>query len=195
MSETMINEETTDDAKSMLCPKCGAIRADHPADDGGNGEGRCLECGAPQGDAGDENSGEEINAPREQDTEIIISAEDLSEQEDAVEDGDPDEQLMAVREGLARDEETPVKVTPEPPPAKKPRKKGVRRGKKAEIEERLDGVDPASLPPYRTSDSYQVDDYFNHPKFGVGQVVEMVEATKIQVVFRDGKRLMLHARH
>ncbi len=185
----MTDEETTVDAKSLFCPKCDTTTAHQPTDDGVEGAVRCLECQSTHG-----GSGEEIDDLQDGEADLLVSAEDLSEQEDAVEDGDPDEQLMAVREGLARDDEPPPKIVPEALPAKKPKRKGGKRRKKAEVNERLDGIDPASLPAYRTSDIYQVDDYFNHKKFGVGQVVEIVDATKIQVLFRDGKRLMMHGR-
>jgi hypothetical protein len=45
--------------------------------------------------------------------------------------------------------------------------------------------------PYRVSDSYSRGDFIEHPQFGVGKVLDIVAAEKMQVVFREGRKILI----
>jgi len=56
-------------------------------------------------------------------------------------------------------------------------------------------LQPDSTPrPYRIADSYSQGDFIEHPVFGVGRVLDIVGAEKMEVVFRDGRKVLLHSR-
>lgn len=51
---------------------------------------------------------------------------------------------------------------------------------------------PGTMPkPYKTSESYGPSEYVEHPLFGTGRVLEIVGAEKIQVVFREGRKVLI----
>jgi hypothetical protein len=45
--------------------------------------------------------------------------------------------------------------------------------------------------PYSTKESYTDGDYLSHPKFGDGYVLIVVSPNKIEVLFLDGKKLLI----
>ncbi len=45
--------------------------------------------------------------------------------------------------------------------------------------------------PYMVSGSYQPSDYVEHPLFGTGRVLEIVGAEKIQVIFKEGRKVLI----
>jgi hypothetical protein len=47
---------------------------------------------------------------------------------------------------------------------------------------------------YGFRDAYRQGDYLDHPKFGKGYVNEVVDDTKIEAVFKDGARVLIHNR-
>jgi len=44
---------------------------------------------------------------------------------------------------------------------------------------------------YRTSESYEAGEFIEHPTFGIGKVLDIVAAEKMQVVFREGRKILL----
>lgn len=52
---------------------------------------------------------------------------------------------------------------------------------------------PVDSPPraYRLSDSYAQGDFIEHPTFGVGKVLDIVGAEKMEVVFREGRKILI----
>lgn len=47
------------------------------------------------------------------------------------------------------------------------------------------------LHVYKVSDSFQPDEYIDHPVFGPGRVIDIVGLGKIQVVFREGRKILI----
>jgi hypothetical protein len=45
--------------------------------------------------------------------------------------------------------------------------------------------------PYKLTDVYAVGEFIEHPALGVGRVLDIVGRQKIQVVFRDGRKVLI----
>jgi len=45
--------------------------------------------------------------------------------------------------------------------------------------------------PYRISEAYEPGAFIAHPVFGPGKVLEIVGREKIQVVFKEGRKILL----
>jgi len=45
--------------------------------------------------------------------------------------------------------------------------------------------------PYRLSDAYEVGEFIEHSALGVGRVLDIVGRQKIQVAFRDGRKVLI----
>lgn len=54
--------------------------------------------------------------------------------------------------------------------------------------------DPGAIPAYAASRTFQVDELLAHPTLGAGVVLRLVEGSKIEVLFRDGPRTLVHGR-
>jgi hypothetical protein len=55
--------------------------------------------------------------------------------------------------------------------------------------------DPDSTPrPYATSASYSRAEYINHPVFGIGRVLHIVGIEKIEVIFKEGRKILIFNR-
>lgn len=51
---------------------------------------------------------------------------------------------------------------------------------------------PDSAPrPYRMSESYKAGEFITHPTFGTGRVLEIAGVEKIEVVFEEGRKVLL----
>jgi hypothetical protein len=51
---------------------------------------------------------------------------------------------------------------------------------------------PDTMPkPYNVSESYGPSEYVEHPIFGTGRVLEIVGAEKIQVIFKEGRKILI----
>jgi len=56
-------------------------------------------------------------------------------------------------------------------------------------------LDPDSVPhSYDTSASYSKADYINHPVFGIGRVLHIVGVEKIEVIFKEGRKILIFNR-
>jgi len=54
---------------------------------------------------------------------------------------------------------------------------------------------PDSAPlPYDTSASYSKADYINHPVFGIGRVLNIVGVEKVEVIFKEGRKILIFNR-
>jgi hypothetical protein len=51
-----------------------------------------------------------------------------------------------------------------------------------------DGVVPR---PYRITESYKSSEYIEHAEFGTGRVVDVLGAQRIEVIFKDGRKVMV----
>jgi hypothetical protein len=47
---------------------------------------------------------------------------------------------------------------------------------------------------YSPRERYAVDEFVRHPSFGCGLVVSLPSAQKMEVAFREGKKLLVHDR-
>lgn len=72
---------------------------------------------------------------------------------------------------------------------------GVRAAaKEAEWQELVGDRATATFRRYAIGTTFKEGDCIDHPKFGPGAVVSLIPPQKISVVFRDGERLLVHAR-
>jgi hypothetical protein len=58
----------------------------------------------------------------------------------------------------------------------------------------LKGRDPAKARTYATTDRFAVGDLIAHATFGLGLVTALRDVNKIEVVFSDGPKVLLHRR-
>lgn len=56
------------------------------------------------------------------------------------------------------------------------------------MQEMPDGVVPR---PYRITESYKSAEYIEHAEFGTGRVVDVLGAQRIEVIFKDGRKVMV----
>lgn len=54
--------------------------------------------------------------------------------------------------------------------------------------------DETSMNAYAVSTTFAADDLLTHPKLGAGVVMRVVDGTKIEVLFREGLRTLVHGR-
>jgi hypothetical protein len=65
----------------------------------------------------------------------------------------------------------------------------------AELYERLmEGRDVASAKGYRLEAHFDEGDVLNHKKFGLGLVTRVLADAKIEVIFEDGVKVLVHER-
>ena len=62
-----------------------------------------------------------------------------------------------------------------------------------DLEEKLRAGE-ASAKTYSPRETYAVGDILRHPQFGVGLVVALPAAQKLELAFRDGRKLLVHDR-
>ncbi|MBX3023890.1 hypothetical protein KF840_03170 [bacterium] len=58
----------------------------------------------------------------------------------------------------------------------------------------LKGRDPSKAKSYATTQRFAVGDLINHSAFGLGMVTSLRDVNKIEVVFSDGPKVLLHRR-
>ncbi|BBA71779.1 hypothetical protein [Geobacter sulfurreducens] len=75
------------------------------------------------------------------------------------------------------------------PVGEKPRRASAVAGP-SEWEHAMEGRDPASAVPYAMDASFRVDALVNHPTFGIGIVTAVIKPNKVEILFRDGKKLL-----
>lgn len=54
--------------------------------------------------------------------------------------------------------------------------------------------EPGELQPYSAAQTFAADELLTHPKLGAGAVIRVVDGTKIEVLFREGLRTLVHGR-
>ena len=72
---------------------------------------------------------------------------------------------------------------------------GISRESKAEnnFRELLGGRDPLAALEYAMTVSFADDDLVSHPVFGIGLVTRMIPPNKIEVVFKEGSKVLICA--
>lgn len=58
----------------------------------------------------------------------------------------------------------------------------------------LAGRSPADARAYSTAERFKVGDLISHPAFGLGAVMAERDRVKIEVLFADGPRVLVHGR-
>lgn len=58
----------------------------------------------------------------------------------------------------------------------------------------LRGRDPASARGYAATERYNANDLIQHPTFGLGLVTALKDTNKIEVVFPEGSKTLIHRR-
>ncbi len=56
---------------------------------------------------------------------------------------------------------------------------------------RLTGGDSANSRKYTTKGNYKKDEVIDHLKFGIGIVLSVIQINKINILFKDGPRLLI----
>jgi len=64
----------------------------------------------------------------------------------------------------------------------------------ADYDELMRGHDIARARRYKPSVTFGAGDVVDHPTFGLGLVVRVLSDDKLEVTFRDGSRVLVHAR-
>jgi hypothetical protein len=79
--------------------------------------------------------------------------------------------------------------------ARKPRADGNRAAKPVrDYASLLRGRDPASARAYALTERFADGDLIRHPTFGLGVVVGLKDSNKIEVLFSDGGKTLIHRR-
>ena len=58
----------------------------------------------------------------------------------------------------------------------------------------MEGREAGSADPYAVSSKFGADDLIDHPTFGLGIVKEARSGNKIEVLFEEGPKLLVHNR-
>lgn len=175
-------------------------------------EGRAPGAASGAADADDGIDADEDSAPLAR-TRVSEEVEVDEEEEDEEEEADPDEEETMPEDeegsdvsGLSSfgrssfaegsDEEEGAEA---PAPKRKKKKKVVRKKvgmpkHSAEVrswEEEVSHVDERKARSYSFGETYKLEEIISHAKFGMGKVVEVVNPTKISVLFKEGRKMML----
>ncbi|MEW6600206.1 MAG: hypothetical protein AB1499_04485 [Nitrospirota bacterium] len=55
---------------------------------------------------------------------------------------------------------------------------------------RLTGGDLSKARKYSFKENYQKDEILDHPKFGIGVVLSVIQSNKMEILFKDGTKLL-----
>ncbi len=58
----------------------------------------------------------------------------------------------------------------------------------------MEGKDPSQMRKYSPKDKYVTGDLVGHPSFGLGVTTAVKDATKVEVLFKDGPRVLVQGR-
>jgi hypothetical protein len=102
-------------------------------------------------------------------------------------------QVHAFRKAASDFEEGEEAVPEEPPPVT-PRRKINRKPTWEEAMAQAPQSDLSNCRPYSIRDTYEDLDIISHPSFGIGFVTELLPDNKVEVTFKDARRVMVHNR-
>lgn len=94
------------------------------------------------------------------------------------------------RRPVAAGEKPAIKAKTQKASNKAPAKTKEQR-KWSRVMAKVEGEKPLN---YDMSDEYKENDVIDHSKFGVGVVSEVIDPTKMSVVFEDGEKTLVHNR-
>lgn len=83
----------------------------------------------------------------------------------------------------------PEKVA-KPKAAKTTARKSTKPAPGEQWEDLCAGLDPAAARPYDMAGSFKAKALINHPTFGLGVVVQLCPPNKIEVMFKEGVKLL-----
>jgi hypothetical protein len=83
---------------------------------------------------------------------------------------------------------------PKPRAARKSTAKGAHGGVPLEYDKLLKGRDISSAQPYATSSQFAEGDVIDHSTFALGVVARVLADLKIEVMFPDRPRILIHGR-
>jgi len=66
--------------------------------------------------------------------------------------------------------------------------------KRSQYEDAMEGRDVTKPIPYRLNRKLNHDDVIQHKAFGVGLVIRVVSDKKVEVLFEDSSKLLVHGR-
>ena len=66
--------------------------------------------------------------------------------------------------------------------------------KASDYERLMEGRDRTSSRRYSTKSQFQKSELITHPKFGLGIATALKDTTKVEILFPDGPRVLVHAR-
>ena len=79
-------------------------------------------------------------------------------------------------------------------PSKNAKNGSQRKARTSSYEKRLNGKDMSRAKRYSPRDIYVLDDVVEHPSFGVGVTTTIKDGNKIEVVFENGMKTLIHGR-
>ncbi|MFN7973246.1 MAG: hypothetical protein U0166_13025 [Acidobacteriota bacterium] len=185
-------------------------RAEHGEEEEGEGEDHDT----PDSEASSDPAGEEIDGD-----EPVVPArgrlhaeeEEAEEEDDEEEDDDDegdeepssygdDESEVAGLSAYGRSSFASDQEADEPEEEAAPKKRKTARKKStgpkvsADVrswEEEVARADERKARSYSFTETYRIEEIIKHSKFGMGKVVEVVNPTKISVLFKEGRKMML----
>ena len=66
-----------------------------------------------------------------------------------------------------------------------------RQKNEARYDDIMTGLNAETAIPYSMTACFKANDLVDHPKFGLGKVVDFISPNKIQVVFREGEKILI----
>ncbi|GLI38068.1 hypothetical protein KI811_09195 [Geobacter hydrogenophilus] len=75
------------------------------------------------------------------------------------------------------------------PSAGRPRREPIPKGP-SEWELSIEGVDPDTATPYAMDRPFRTGEVVSHPVFGIGIVVTVTKPNKVEILFKDGVKLL-----
>ena len=76
-------------------------------------------------------------------------------------------------------------------PERSPRKTRSKETSYEEYISRLSAGDPANSRKYNTKGNFEKDEIIDHLSFGIGIVLSVIQVNKINILFKDGPRLLI----
>ena len=69
-----------------------------------------------------------------------------------------------------------------------------RAKKRSQFEEAMEGRDVSKPIPYKLTRKFNLDDVIQHKSFGLGLVTRVVSDKKMEVLFQESTKLLVHGR-
>jgi len=76
----------------------------------------------------------------------------------------------------------------------KKKKRGKAAQPKDEWKEALAGKENEEAKPYVPAETYKANERLDHAAFGIGVVMRVISATKMEVLFKEGRKIMVCGR-